>query len=224
VSNFDASCGKTAWAIALTRSSVGGLAAGAVANISPTGWRYIFWIQVALHGFTALGLFTLYWPKKRTDYPRMSFKQWTWACDPIGCFLIIVAATLLLLSLNWAGGAYKWSNPHVYANLVVGVIFLIAFCIYEWKGRSDGIVAHVFFAGGPNFWLSTMAFTVEGWIYYSAVNAITPQIILNLGFEDNSWDIAIRQLSYKIPSTVTAVVVAWYATRYKDLSESPILN
>lgn len=32
----------------------------------------------------------------------------------------------------------------------------------EWKGRSDGIVAHVFFKGGPNFWLSTFAFTVEG--------------------------------------------------------------
>ncbi|KAH3972028.1 hypothetical protein HBH98_001260 [Parastagonospora nodorum] len=196
---------------------VGGLAAGAVANISPTGWRYIFWIQLALHGFTALGLFTLYWPKKRSDYQRLSFKQWTWACDPIGCFLIIVAATLLLLSLNWAGGAYKWSNPHVYANLVVGIIFLVAFCMYEWKGRSDGIVAHVFFSSGPNFWLSTLAFTVEGWIYYSAVNAITPQIILNLGFEDNSWDIAIRQLSYKIPSAVVAVIVSWYATRFKDL-------
>jgi hypothetical protein len=195
-----------------------------VANISPTGWRYIFWIQVALHGFTSLGLFALYWPKKRPDYQRMSFKQWTWACDPIGCFLIIVAATLLLLSLNWAGGAYKWSNPHVYANLVVGIIFLISFGMYEWKGRSDGIVAHVFFAGGPNFWLSTMAFTVEGWIYYSAVNAITPQIILNLGFEDNSWDIAVRQLSYKIPSAVTAVIVAWYATKFKDLSKSSNLQ
>jgi len=57
------------------------------------------------------------------------------------------------------------------------------------------------------------------WIYYSAVNAITPQIILNLGFEDNSWDIAIRQLSYKIPSAMVAVIVSWYATRFKDLSE-----
>ncbi|KAH7411852.1 major facilitator superfamily domain-containing protein [Phaeosphaeria sp. MPI-PUGE-AT-0046c] len=201
---------------------IGGLSAGAVANISLTGWRYIFWIQVALHGFTALGLATLYWPKKR-ETKRLSFKQWTWACDPIGCFLIIVAATLLLLSLNWAGGAYRWSNPHVYANLVVGVIFLVAFGLYEWKGRSDGIVAHVFFAGGPNFWLSTFAFTVEGWIYYSAVNAITPQIILNLGLEYNSWDIAIRQLSYKMPSTVTAVVVAWYATKYKDL-KTPLVS
>lgn len=91
----------------------------------------------------------------------MSLMQWVWACDPIGCLLLIVAVTLLILALNWAGGAYQWSNPHAYANLVVGIIFLAGFGIYEWKGRSDGIVVHTFFAGGPNFWLSTFAFAVE---------------------------------------------------------------
>jgi hypothetical protein len=70
----------------------------------------------------------------------------------------------------------------------------------------------------PNLSLKP-ANNINRWIYYSAVNAITPQIILNLGFEDNSWDIAIRQLSYKIPSAVVAVIVSWYATRFKDLSK-----
>ena len=32
----------------------------------------------------------------------------------------------------------------------------------EWKGRDDGLVAHVFFKGGPNFALSVFAFAVEG--------------------------------------------------------------
>ncbi|KAI4638132.1 hypothetical protein J4E93_010441 [Alternaria ventricosa] len=197
--------------------TVGSLAAGAVTNLSASGWRYIFWIQVGLHGITSLGLFAFYWPKKRTDYPRMSFKEWMWACDPIGSLLLVAAATLMLLALNWAGGAYPWSNPHVCANLVVGIVLFIAFCLYEWKGRSDGIVAHVFFSTGPNFWLSTFAFAIEGWIYYSAINAVTPQLILNVGFEDNAWDIAIRQLSYKIASIFTSLAVTWYATRFKDM-------
>ncbi|CAO2648673.1 Nn.00g079400.m01.CDS01 [Neocucurbitaria sp. VM-36] len=196
---------------------VGALAAGAVANLSTSGWRYIFWIQVGLHGLTSIGIFAVYWPKKRTDYPKMTVKEWVWACDPIGSCLLVASATLMLLALNWAGGAYKWSNPHVCANLSVGIVLFVAFCVYEWKGRSDGIVAHVFFSTGPNFWLSTFAFAIEGWIYYSAVNSVTPQIILNLGFEDNSWDIAIRQLSYKIPSLLTAICVTWWATKFKDL-------
>jgi hypothetical protein len=101
-----------------------------VTNLSASGWRYIFWIQVGLHGITSLGLFAFYWPKKRTDYPRMGFKEWMWACDPIGSLLLVAAATLMLLALNWAGGAYPWSNPHVCANLAVGILLFIAFCLY----------------------------------------------------------------------------------------------
>ncbi|KAF2792004.1 MFS general substrate transporter [Melanomma pulvis-pyrius CBS 109.77] len=196
---------------------VGGLAAGAVANVSSDGWRNIFWIQAALHGFTSFGLLAFYWPKKRSYYPKMTFKEIIWACDPIGSSLFVVSATLTLLALNWAGGRYKWSSPHVAAPLSVGLALLVAFCLYEWKGRDDGIVAHVFFSRGPNFSLATFAFAVEGWIFYSAVNSVTPQIILNLGFENNSWDIAIRQLSYKLPSLIFCLPITLYATYFKDM-------
>jgi hypothetical protein len=94
-------------------------------------------IQVGLHGFTAIGLYALYWPKKRTDYPGMSFKQWTWACDPIGCLFHIISATSLLLSLSWAGGAYKWSSPHVFVGLIIGIAFLIAFGVYGKSHQSQ---------------------------------------------------------------------------------------
>jgi len=60
----------------------------------------------------------------------MGFKEWMWACDPVGSLLLVAAATLMLLALNWAGGAYPWSNPHVCANLVVGIVLFIAFCLY----------------------------------------------------------------------------------------------
>ncbi|KAF2269044.1 MFS general substrate transporter [Lojkania enalia] len=198
-------------------SLTGGLGAGAVTNADPGGWRNIFWMQAALHGFTAVGLTLFYWPQKKSDYPRMSLKEYIWACDPIGSILFVSSATLMLLALNWAGGEYAWSSPHVAAPLAIGLGLLLMFCLYEWKGRSDGIVAHVFFTTGPNFWLATFAFAVEGWIYYSAVNSVTPQIILNLGFEDNAWDISVRQLSYKIPSLVCCLPITLYATYFKDM-------
>ncbi|KAF2711088.1 MFS general substrate transporter [Pleomassaria siparia CBS 279.74] len=196
---------------------VGGLAAGAVANVGVGGWRNIFWIQAALHGCTSFGLLAFYWPRKRSDYPKMNLKEMIWACDPIGSFLFVVSATLTLLALNWAGGRYKWSSGHVAAPLTVGLLLLGLFCLYEWKGRSDGIVAHVFFSRGPNFSLATFAFAVEGWIFYSAVNSVTPQMILNLGLENNAWDIAIRQLSYKLPSLLFCLPITMYATYFKDM-------
>ncbi|RYP54597.1 hypothetical protein DL768_000657 [Monosporascus sp. mg162] len=205
---------------------IGTVGAGAVTNISAGGWRYIFWMQAAFHGVTALGLFCFYWPppkKKNARRPRMSLRECVWACDPVGSFLFVGSATLMLLALDWAGGAYAWADPHVAVPLALGLGLLVLFALYEWKGRRDGLVAHVFFRRNANFAYAVSAFAVEGWIFYSAVNAIVPQIVLHLGFEpDDAWRISVRQLSYQLLVLSASVPVTWYATRYKDL-QSPLL-
>ncbi|KAG8625437.1 hypothetical protein KVT40_007188 [Elsinoe batatas] len=200
---------------------VGVLGAGAVTNADPAGWRNIFWIQAAFHGATFAGLMAFYHPKK-SDYPKMKVTEIIWACDPIGSGLFVISTTMLLLGLNWGGGAYGWGEPRVIAGLVVGFVCLAAFGVYEWKGRSDGLVAHAFFKGGPNFALSVFAFAVEGWIFYSAVNAITPQIVLRLGFETDAWRISVRQLSFNILTIFASILITWYSTATKDL-RSPLL-
>jgi MFS family permease len=121
----------------LAGSIVGGLGGGAVTNVNPAGWRNIFWIQAALHGVTSVGLLTFYWPQKTSEYPKMSFKGYLWACDPIGSLLFISSATFILLALNWAGGEYPWGSPHVAAPLAIGLALLIAFCIY---GKTTPVV------------------------------------------------------------------------------------
>ncbi|KAJ7349099.1 major facilitator superfamily domain-containing protein [Mycena albidolilacea] len=200
---------------------VGVLGSGGVTNINPSGWRNIFWMQAAFHGMTALGLLGFYWPPP-SNYPRLSWRQLVWACDPIGSLLMTAGTTLLLLGFDWAGGTFPWRDAHVLGPLVSGAVLLILFGLYEWKGRTDGIVAHVFFSRGPNFGLSVFAFAVEGFIFYSAVNSVVPQIVLNLGFETNAWRISVRQLAYNLVIIVSSVPVTWYATRYKDL-KNPLL-
>ncbi|KAJ7221663.1 MFS general substrate transporter [Mycena pura] len=200
---------------------VGVLGSGGVTNINPSGWRNIFWIQAAFHGMTALGLLGFYWPPP-SEYPSLSLSQLVWACDPIGSLLMTAGTTLLLLAFDWAGGTFPWHDAHVLGPLVTGAVLLLFFGLYEWKGRTDGIIAHVFFSRGPNFVLSVFAFAVEGFVFYSAVNSIVPQIVLNLGFETNSWRISVRQLSYNMLIIVTSIPVTLYATKYKDL-KSPLL-
>ncbi|KAF7353726.1 MFS general substrate transporter [Mycena venus] len=200
---------------------VGVLGSGGVTNINPSGWRNIFWMQAAFHGMTSVGLLGFYWPPP-SDYPRLNVRQLIWACDPIGSLLMTAGTTLLLLGFDWAGGTFPWHDAHVIGPLVTGAVLLLLFGLYEWKGRTDGIVAHVFFSRGPNFALSVFAFAVEGFIFYSAVNSIVPQIVLNLGFETNAWRISVRQLSYNMLIIVTSIPVTLYATKYKDL-KSPLL-
>ncbi|KAF2452872.1 major facilitator superfamily domain-containing protein [Lineolata rhizophorae] len=195
---------------------VGAVGAGAVTTVASDGWRYIFWMQAAFHGATALGFALFYWPAK-SDYGKMTMKQVLWAIDPIGAFLFISATTILLLSLNWAAGTYPWDDAHVAAPLTIGCVILVVFGVYEWKGRSDGIVSHIFFKSGPNFPLAVFCYAVEGWIFYSAVNAITPQIVLQMGWETDAFLISVRQLSYSLVALFTPLPVALYATRFKDI-------
>ena len=166
-------------------------------------------MQAAFHLATSIGLFAFYWPKKRSDYPKLSLRELIWEIDPIGSLLFVSSATLLLLALDWAGSAYTWSDVHVATPLGIGFGLLVLFCLYEWKGRSDGIVAHVFFKGSPNFALSCFAFGVEGWIFYSAVNSVTPQIVLHLGFETSSWIISLRQLAYSCTSLLASIPITY---------------
>lgn len=92
----------------------------------------------------------------------------------------------------------------------------------EWKRRTDGLVAHVFFRQNANFALSVFAFSVEGWIFYSAVNSVVPQIVLNLGFADDAWRISVRQLSYQLVTLVASIPIVWYSIRFKDM-QTPLL-
>ncbi|KAJ7063579.1 MFS general substrate transporter [Mycena amicta] len=185
---------------------VGVLGSGGVTNINPSGWRNIFWIQAAFHAVTAVGLLGFYWPPP-SEYPRLSARQLIWAIDPIGSILMTGGTTLLLLAFDWAGGTYHWDDPHVVGPLVTGAMALSP---------------TFFFSRGPNFLLSVFAFAVEGFVFYSAVNSIVPQIVLHLGFESNAWRISVRQLSYNLIIIVTSIPVTWYATKYKDL-KSPLI-
>jgi hypothetical protein len=199
------------------------MGAGGLTNRSPSGWRDVFWLQAALHLTTALGLLLFYNPPQPADRPKLAIRKIMWAMDPIGSFLFIISTTLTLLALDWAGGSFQWHDAHVAVPLSVGLALMLLFGIYEWKGRNDGLVAHVFFKGSPNFALSVFAFAVEGygaymlrtrqiakscrWIFFSAVNSFTTLIVLNLGFENNSWSISKRQLSFNLVNIFASIPI-----------------
>ncbi len=141
---------------------IGVLGGGGLTNENLKGWRNIYWLQAAFHLTTSIGLLVFYHPDRPADRPKKSLREVLWAMDPIGSGLFICGSTLMLLALDWAGGTYKWSDLHVAVPLGVGAGLTLLFCLYEWKGRADGLVAHVFFKGSPNFALSVFAFAVEG--------------------------------------------------------------
>ncbi len=53
--------------------------------------------------------------------------------------------TLLLTGLSLGGSPWAWSNVRVLTTLIIGIITLIAFGIFEWKGTKIGILHHDLF-------------------------------------------------------------------------------
>jgi hypothetical protein len=111
-------------------SSFGGVIAGALASGGPGGWRYIFWIEAALHFLASAGLLILYNPPRPPYRPKLALRTWVWQCDPVGSILFITAMTLLLVVLNWGGRQYAWSDPIVIGCLSAAVLSFLVFIFY----------------------------------------------------------------------------------------------
>jgi Fungal trichothecene efflux pump (TRI12) len=104
---------------------------------------------MALWGLGAVGVFIGYRPPKRhTRLDHLSFSQKLGRLDLIGCSLLTTGLTLFLVGLNLGGGLFSWTNARVLVTLIVGIIILLCFGVYEWKGTKTGILHHDLFCGG----------------------------------------------------------------------------
>jgi hypothetical protein len=127
---------------------------------------------MALWGAIAIGLFFGYRPPKRhTRLDHLSFWQKLGRLDLSGCGLLTAGLTLLLTGLNLGGIIFAWTDAPVLATLIVGIVTLFAFALYEWKITKTGILHHDLFRGGKDrgrtFALCVGLIFIEGIILFA---------------------------------------------------------
>lgn len=132
----------------------------AIQNDPVNGWRWIFYSLIVLYGIQPLLWFFAYRPPKRVNELTKARPS----LDIVGYVLLAAAVVPFLTALSWGGAVYPWKSARVVATLVVGIAMWITFGIWEWKGRSDGILHHDLFKD-RNFTWSVVGLTVEGWTY-----------------------------------------------------------
>lgn len=96
-------------------------------------WRYLglicgVWTFI---GFVMVIVF--YQPPPRSVTVGLSRREVVRRIDFVGGFLSIVGLLLFLMAVQWGGYQYSWGSAHVIAPLVLGLVLLIAFSIYEAK-------------------------------------------------------------------------------------------
>ena len=64
--------------------------------------------------------------------------------DWSGVFLLNSGLLLLLVGIS-IGGEHPWSSATVLAPLVIGIVELLAFWVWEWKGSANPFMARELF-------------------------------------------------------------------------------
>ncbi|KAJ6096719.1 hypothetical protein N7486_007465 [Penicillium sp. IBT 16267x] len=211
-------------------ANLGGCAAplifGALTKRNPhTGWRNFYWIQMALWGMTAVCLFLGYRPPKRhTRFDHLSFWKKLGRLDLPGFFLLTAGLTLLLTGLNLGGGLYSWASAPVLATLIIGILTLVVFGIYERKFTTTGILHHDLFQGpnrsGRTFGICIALIFIEGIILFAYV--IFYPILTKALFTTDPFLQAARQQPFTIATALSTVVYGYASLKFRTI-RSPMI-
>ncbi|KAF9238667.1 major facilitator superfamily domain-containing protein [Melanogaster broomeanus] len=124
------------------------------------------------------------------------------AIDYIGAGLTLLGSTLVILPLIWGGVTFPWDSPLVLTPLCSGVLIIVIFCCWEWKGANLPIVPmyifkHITVTG------VYIAIFIYGFIFFSSLYYLSQFFQVALGYSPTQSGV------FLLPVLVTQTFVTW---------------
>jgi uncharacterized membrane protein len=94
-----------------------------------------------------LGIGAFYFPHSQTRAGGKAAREILKKIDYIGGFLSIIGLVLFLVAMQAGGYSHPWKSVYVIVQLVLGLLLIIAFVIWEWKFAPYPMVPHEMFSG-----------------------------------------------------------------------------
>jgi MFS family permease len=101
-------------------------------------YRIYFYIVIGFYAVAFLGCLLFYNPPPRELQVSLTFSEKLQKLDWVGYALFAPGLTLFSVALSWSQNPYSWSDVHILATFVIGVVMVIAFGVYEWRFKMDG--------------------------------------------------------------------------------------
>ncbi|KAE8850566.1 hypothetical protein PTNB73_00418 [Pyrenophora teres f. teres] len=177
-------------------------------------WRYCFWINLPFGAVSLLVVFFFFTNPKR-QYSHLPVKERLKNIDIAGAVFLICAIVCLLLTLQWGGFTYAWSNSKVWGTLLgFGLLIIIFIIIQLRQGERATIPVRVFtqrtvlvsclYSTLLSMALYTHIFYLP--FYFQAIKGTTAE---QSGIRTIAYLVSITCSSIVIGGLIT--VVGWYA-------------
>jgi hypothetical protein len=106
-------------------------------------WRWCFYINLPIGGFTLAMLF-FFLRVPHTAQP-CGWKRQILRLDPLGSVLFLPSVICFLLALQWGGTAYTWNSGRIIALFVLSGVLMIAFIgVQAWLKKDATVPPHIF--------------------------------------------------------------------------------
>jgi MFS family permease len=146
-------------------------------------WRWSYYLNLIVVGLCIIFAVIFYHPPVFHQlHTRESKKAVLKNLDYLGIFLFIAGLVLFLLGLNWGGQIYPWASAHTLSPLLVGIVVLCAFFLWEIYGAKQPLLPPTFLANLP-FGGIIMAAGAASAVFYP-LNVLWPMQISTLWATD----------------------------------------
>ncbi|KAL3473183.1 major facilitator superfamily domain-containing protein [Aspergillus californicus] len=166
-------------------------------NDNYENYRIFWYIVTGIYVLSLAGLLLGYNPPPRELETSLTSRQKLASLDWTGVLLLTTSMVTFCIALQWSGNPYSWANAHVNAPFAVGMVLAIAFVVYEWQGRKDGLVHHDLF-GHRNFSIALASIFIEGLSFLTCNSYFTFQVQVitqtNLFFSVGFYTVWTKQL------------------------------
>jgi MFS family permease len=184
------------------------------------GWRNYWYITVALTGVSAITIAALYNPPPRSEQRHLTLRQKLSSLDWSGYALLAASLVLFSMGLTWGNNPFSWTNAHVLAPLIVGIVIFAGFVAHQTFIKRDGLIHHDLFKKDRNFALALGCFLADGMIFWAANNYYTMEV--GILFET---DAVLAGLHYCITffAGIVAAIAIHFASKFTKRLREPIV-
>lgn len=167
-------------------------------------WRWTIWLCLIYNAIFGLGIVAFFFPQSNT-VKKAPARDVLGKIDYVGAVLSIAGISLFLVALGSGGYTHSWGSAYVLSTLIIGIVLILAFVGWEWKGAKHPMVPPQLFTNNTIVWRAFVVAFVAGMNLYSLLNFFP--LTFSTLFNPDPVQVGLKGLGYGISVTLGAVVV-----------------